>query len=92
MITPPSRIHQAYVNELSYVINNYMKKNNHPCKIYPAPFVVFLNKDKMTYVEPDISVICDSNKLTKKGGCVGAPDRIIEVVSPSSRRMDEWII
>lgn len=69
MITPPSRIHQAYVNELSYVINNYMKKNNHPCKIYPAPFVVFLNKDKMTYVEPDISVICDSNKLTKKGVC-----------------------
>ncbi len=53
----------------------------------PAPFAVFLNADEETYVEPDISILCDKNKLSDRG-CEGAPDFIIEVVSPSSRRMD----
>ena len=52
-----------------------------------APFAVFLNEDDKNYVEPDISVICDKNKLTDKG-CIGAPDWVIEIVSASSRRMD----
>ena len=49
-----------------------------------------MNGDDRNYVEPDISVICDRSKLTDKG-CFGAPDWIIEVVSPSSRRMDYYI-
>lgn len=53
----------------------------------PAPFAVNLHSDNQTYVEPDISVICDKNKLTEQG-CQGAPDFIIEIVSPSSRKMD----
>ena len=57
------------------------------CRIYPAPFAVNLHADDETYVEPDISVICDKNKLSDRG-CEGAPDFIIEIVSPSSRRMD----
>lgn len=49
---------------------------------------MFLNEDdKPTYVEPDIGVICDADKLTDRG-CSGAPDWIIEIVSPSSQRMD----
>ena len=52
-----------------------------------APFAVFLNEDDTNDVEPDISVICDPDKLNDKG-CFGAPDWIIEIVSPSSRRMD----
>ena len=48
---------------------------------------MFLNEDDLNYVEPDISVICSPSKLNDKG-CAGAPDWIIEVVSPSSRRMD----
>ena len=48
---------------------------------------MFLNADNDIYVEPDISVICDKNKLTDEG-CKGAPDWIIEIVSPSSRAMD----
>lgn len=55
--------------------------------MFPAPFAVFLNKDDQNYVEPDISVICDKDKLDDKG-CNGAPDWIIEIVSPSSTRMD----
>ena len=46
-----------------------------------------MNADDKTYVEPDISIICDKNKLTDKG-CSGAPDFIIEIASPSSRKMD----
>ena len=57
------------------------------CEVYPAPFAVFLNADNKNYVEPDISVICDKNKLDEYG-CNGAPDWIIEIVSPGSRKMD----
>ena len=55
--------------------------------MFPAPFAVFLNENDRNYVEPDISVICDKNKITDKG-CNGAPDWIIEIVSSSSRVMD----
>ena len=54
---------------------------------HPAPFAVYLDEINNTYVEPDISVICDPNKLDDKG-CKGAPDWIIEIVSPASRKMD----
>lgn len=87
MMAPPKRIHQEIVIELSTVINTYIKNKRGECKVYPAPFAVFLNSDDKNYVEPDISVICDKTKLTDDG-CNGAPDWIIEVVSPSSRRMD----
>lgn len=86
-MAPPSRMHQKLVMELSHIIKSYIEKNNGECEVYPAPFAVFLNKDDKTYVEPDISVICDQNKLNDRG-CAGAPDFIIEVVSPSSRKMD----
>jgi len=89
-MAPPNRIHQEIVMNLSAEIRNYIKKNHGSCKVYPAPFAVFLNKDDKTYVEPDISVICNKSTLTDKG-CNGAPDFIIEVVSPSSRRMDYLI-
>ena len=55
--------------------------------MFPSPFAVFLNEDDVNYVEPDISVICDKNKLDDQG-CHGAPDWIIEIVSPGSKSMD----
>ena len=51
---------------------------------------MFLNEDDKNYVEPDISVICAPEKLTDNG-CTGAPDWIIEIVSPGSRRMDYFV-
>ena len=86
-MAPPSRAHQQIILELSTIINNHIKKNGGSCELNIAPFAVFLNKDDKNYVEPDISVICDKLKLTDKG-CSGAPDWIIEIVSPGSRRMD----
>ena len=86
-MAPPSRIHQEILMELSATLRDYIRKNAGNCKVYPAPFAVFLGEDNKNYVEPDISVICDKNKLTDKG-CNGAPDFVIEIVSPSSRKMD----
>ena len=83
----PNRLHQQLVMNLSAEIREYIKNINGLCKIYPAPFAVFLNKDDKTYVEPDISVICDKSKLDDRG-CNGAPDWIIEIASPSSNRSD----
>ncbi len=86
-MAPPSRRHQRIILSLSRQIADYIDAKNGTCEVDIAPFAVFLNEDDKTYVEPDISVICDSGKLTDQG-CKGAPDWIIEVVSPASRRMD----
>ncbi len=86
-MAPPSRIHQKLATKLASIIDRYISDNNGKCEVYSAPFAVFLNEDDKTYVEPDVSVICDPNKLDDKG-CNGAPDWIIEIVSPSSQRMD----
>lgn len=86
-MAPPSRLHQRISTRLASIIDRYISDNNGTCEVYSAPFAVFLNQDDKTYVEPDISVICDSDKLDDKG-CIGAPDWIIEIVSPSSQRMD----
>ena len=66
---------------------DYIIKNNGECEVLPAPVAVFLNKDDKNYVEPDISVICDKDKITDKG-CNGAPEWVIEVVSQGTKEMD----
>ena len=86
-MAPPNRIHQELVMEISATIHSHIKSKDGDCKVYPAPFAVNLNADDKIWVEPDISVICDQNKLSDQG-CKGAPDWIIEIVSPSSTRMD----
>lgn len=86
-MTPPRRKHQKLLVELTAAIYNYIESKGGSCEVYPAPFAVFLNNDEYTYVEPDISVICDKSKLDEYG-CNGAPDWVIEIVSPSSKQMD----
>ena len=86
-MAPPSRIHQEIVSGLTRIVGNYVADHHGNCRVYPAPFAVNMDADDKDWVEPDVSVICDSNKLTDRG-CSGAPDLIFEVVSPSSRRMD----
>ena len=87
-MSAPSRIHQEILMFLSKTIANYIDSKKGPCKVYPAPFAVKLFvDDNRTVVEPDISVICDPNKLTDRG-CTGAPDWIVEIVSPSNSSHD----
>ena len=66
-----------------------MVENAKSMKPRTAPFAVHLDEKTDTYVEPDIAVICDPDKLDDKG-CKGAPDWIIEIVSPGSRQMDYY--
>ena len=86
MSPAPSRIHQELIMEISAELRNYIKSNKGQCKVYPAPFdVVLINEnenenDSKNIVQPDISVICDKNKLNDKG-CFGSPDMIVEIVS-----------
>ncbi|APM37290.1 Uma2 family endonuclease [Clostridium kluyveri] len=92
MSPAPSRIHQELISELITIFNNYIKSNNGNCKVYPSPFDVFLTDDKSldnckNIVQPDISIICDKTKLNDKG-CIGAPDMIIEIVSPHNPSND----
>lgn len=92
MMAPPLRIHQEIIGELFRQISNFLYGKQ--CKAYVAPFGVRpfeeegdRPEDIDTMVEPDITVVCDPEKLDKYG-CKGAPDFIIEILSPSTRRMD----
>ena len=84
--TPSSR-HQQILSQVLRRIGNYIEKKGGGCKVYPAPFEVKLKKDAKHTIEPDISVICDPDKITDKG-CEGAPDWVIEIVSPSNPSHD----
>ena len=79
----PSQIHQAISMQLSTIINNYILRKKGSCSIFNAPFDVKLSDKPLTIVQPDIMVICDKNKLDGKR-CNGAPDFIIEIVSPEN--------
>ena len=84
----PTRKHQGILMELSAQIHFYLKGK--PCKVYPAPFGVRLTLNEESIFEPDIVVICDESILTERG-CLGAPDLIIEILSPSTTRNDRKI-
>lgn len=83
----PSQIHQTISMELSNIIYNYIKSKKGLCQLFSAPFDVKLSDKPLTIVQPDIMVICDKDKLDGKR-CNGAPDFIIEIVSPSNLEDD----
>ena len=92
MMAPPTRIHQEISGELFRQLANFLEGKK--CKVYPAPFAVRLferaddrPEDVDTMVGPDLSVVCDPGKLDDIG-CKGAPDLIIEVLSPSTQCHD----
>lgn len=92
MMAPPSRVHQKVLGGIFYQFFNYLQGKS--CEVYTAPFGVRLpssdeenDKDIKTVVEPDIVVVCDTSKLDDEG-CKGAPDLIVEIVSPSTARKD----
>ena len=79
----PSQNHQTILTELLVSIRSYIKKKGGECSVFPAPFNVKLSDKPLTIVQPDISIVCDPDKLDKKR-CNGAPDFIIEIVSPGN--------
>jgi len=86
-MAPPNFTHQKISFSLARKIADYIDTNKGNCEVVPAPFAVNLDANDKTWVEPDISVICDKTKITEKG-CKGAPDWVVEVVSPSTQSRD----
>lgn len=82
-MAPPNRKHQKILSFLHLKIGGYLEGKT--CEVYPAPFGVYLHNEDGTTdaVEPDISVICDKNKLSNRG-CEGAPTWVIEIASPGN--------
>ena len=97
MMSPaPRPIHADVSFNISWHLRAILKNNKGKCKIYPAPFDVRLPKknetadDKIdTVVQPDICVICDLSKIDNRG-CCGAPDMIVEILSPSTTKKDVY--
>ena len=94
LMSAPIRIHARITSRLNYVIEKYIEENRGQCQVYHAPFDVRIPKDGYredhkiyNVVQPDVCVVCDLFKLDKKG-CVGAPDLVVEVLSPSSAKYD----
>lgn len=87
MMATPILTHQDILMWLSARIWSYIEGHGGPCKVLPAPFAVYIKEDEYNYVEPDVIVVCDQDKLDEKG-CHGAPDWVVEIVSPSSKTMD----
>ncbi|RWX46314.1 Endonuclease, Uma2 family (restriction endonuclease fold) [Candidatus Electrothrix aarhusensis] len=95
MSPAPSRLHQAVSARIFYALFDHFKDKN--CEVYAAPFDVRLSDSPdtkeaddteiTTIVQPDISVICDRKKLDDRG-CIGAPELVIEILSPSTAAKD----
>lgn len=83
----PSVEHQDISMGLSFQIELYIQRKMGKCRVYQGRLGVRIKKDIHNYVEPDIALVCDEEKLDRKG-CYGAPDLVIEIVSPSNRKMD----
>ena len=82
-MSSPSQEHQTISMELSTILNTYIKNSKGDCRVFHAPFDVKLSDTPLTIVQPDLMIVCDKNKLDGKR-CNGAPDFIIEIVSPGN--------
>ena len=92
MMATPLTVHQRISGRLFWEIYDFLRGKI--CEVFHAPFGVRLfeqdgdrPEDVDTMVEPDLTVVCDPEKLDKFG-CKGAPDMVIEILSPSNRRHD----
>lgn len=92
MSPAPGMTHQKISGKIFRTIGNYLEGKS--CQVFSAPFDVFLREknqseeDIKNIVQPDLSIICDESKLSEKG-CTGAPDIVIEIISPSTASHDQ---
>ena len=94
LMSAPMRIHARVSQKVNYKIYTYIDRKKGKCHVYHAPFDVRFPKNNETaddkiynVVKPDICVVCDLSKLDDRG-CIGAPDLIVEVLSPSTLKYD----
>ncbi|MCI8833540.1 MAG: Uma2 family endonuclease [Clostridia bacterium] len=94
LMSSPTTLHQEIIGEIHAQLHNYLKRKK--CKVFVSPLDVCLSgvrnpKKEYNVVQPDILVVCDENKITKNMGIQGAPDLIIEVLSPTSKKHDTFV-
>ncbi|MBQ9061398.1 MAG: Uma2 family endonuclease [Eubacterium sp.] len=89
-LAAPLNIHQAILQLLSTAFGRLVEDHQGSCFVYPAPFDVQLDCDDRTMVQPDLSIICDRNRLVRRG-CYGAPDLIVEILSESTAGKDRLL-
>ena len=87
MMSSPSFTHQRISGYCHWSIENHIRTNNGKCIVLSAPFDVKLFEERDTIVQPDILVVCDPDKIDEQM-CHGAPDFVIEIVSPSNGAHD----
>ena len=83
----PETVHQDIAAYIHMMLYDYIRKTGRPCKVYESPIDVQLDCDDRTMVQPDVLVLCNRN-LLRRFGIYGAPDFILEVLSPSTRKKD----
>lgn len=94
MSPAPNRIHQTVLRRLAYQIENYLRGKE--CELFFAPFDVRLEQAEVSdnkafhVVQPDLLVVCNPSKLDNHG-CIGAPDWIVEIISPSTASHDHIV-
>ncbi|MDR1022484.1 MAG: Uma2 family endonuclease [Prevotellaceae bacterium] len=94
IMSSPATTHARVTIDLSTTLYNFIKRHSGKCKVFAAPFDVRLPKNGekddnkiFSVVQPDIVVVCDPSKIDEKG-CLGAPDMVVEVLSPDTRKYD----
>ena len=89
-MSAPSSIHQDLVLELAVFLKKHIKDKKGKCKTYVSPIDVQLDCDDKTIVQPDVIVVCNRDIIIKR--CVyGAPDFVVEILSPSTSKKDSTI-
>ena len=86
-MTAPTYVHQGFGGEIYAFFRDYIRKNKGKCMAFISPADIQLDRDNKTMVQPDVFVICDRDKL-KKRVLFGAPDLVVEILSPSTRKKD----
>ena len=86
-VSMPSIRHQRIVGEIDFIFKSFVRKKKGKCEIFGAGIDVRLDCDDRTMVVPDISVVCEKDKFTEQY-LDGAPDLVVEVLSPSTRKKD----
>ncbi len=89
-LSSPSTAHQRISGRLFSAFYNFIREEGGPCEVFAAPFDVQLDSDERTMVQPDLVVICDPDRI-EEWGLFGAPDLIVEILSPATMRKDRTL-
>ena len=86
----PSTVHQQVIGSFYFAVESYIRKKGGPCRVMLSPLDVQIDRDDRSMLQPDLLITCHPEQLTQKR-LVGAPDFVLEVMSPSTARKDRLL-